>query len=281
MNVNPFLDASRQEDLYGHSRRLASRTGALMRAKTAGRPVPETIAELVNAYVRDPDRRLGTVADIGCGRGTSSRVLAEQLRPLRLMGIDASAALLATARDRVGEVPGVDLSFIEGDFHQLPLGSGTCDVAVAAFCLYHSPQPERAIEEISRTLAPQGLAVLVTKSLDSYSEMDGLVASAGLDPYAGEHESLYASAHSGNLADLARHGLDVVAVDHEEHVFRFQGHEHVAEYLATNPKYDLAPGMYGNPAALAAALHEFLPDQPVTTTSVITYLVAERRKEPA
>ncbi len=281
MTVNPFLDASRQADLYGHASRLASRTSALMRAKTAGRPVPETIAELATGHGRSPAGRLGTVADIGCGRGTSSRVLAERLRPLRLVGIDASAALLATARERVGEVSGVDVSFAEGDFHRLPLGSGTCDVAVAAFCLYHSPQPECVIEEISRALAPQGLAVLVTKSLDSYSEMDGLVASSGLDPYAGEHESLYASAHSGNLADLAKYCLDVVAVAHEEHVFHFGGHDHVAEYLATNPKYDLAPGLYGNPAALAASLHEFLPDQPVTTTSVITYVVTRSRKEQA
>ncbi|MCX5277761.1 MULTISPECIES: class I SAM-dependent methyltransferase [Streptomyces] len=281
MTVNPFLDTSRQADLYGHPGRLAGRTSALMRAKTAGRPVPETIASLVNAHDKSPARRLGTVADIGCGRGTSSRVLAERLRPLRLVGIDASAGLLAAARERVGKIPGVDVSFTEGDFHQLPLGSGTCDVTVAAFCLYHSPQPERVIEELSRALAPQGLAVLVTKSLDSYSEMDGLVATSGLDPYAGEHESLYASAHSGNLADLARYCLDVIAVAHEEHVFHFGGHDHVAEYLATNPKYDFAPGLYGNPAALAASLHEFLPDQPVTTTSVITYVVARRRKEQA
>ncbi|MEV2189806.1 methyltransferase domain-containing protein [Streptomyces phaeochromogenes] len=281
MTANPFLDASRHADLYGHPGRLAGRTGALMRAKTVGRPVPETIADLVNAHGQAPARRLGTVADIGCGRGTSSRVLAERLRPLRLVGIDASATLLAAARERVGKIPGVDVSFVEGDFHRLPLDSGTCDVAVAAFCLYHSPQPERVIEQFSRALAPQGLAVLVTKSLDSYSEMDALVASAGLDRYASRHESLYVSAHSGNLADLAMHCLDVVAVVHEEHIFHFDCHEHVAEYLATNPKYDLAPGLYGNPAALAASLHEFLPDQPVTTTSVITYVVAQCRKEPA
>lgn len=281
MTANPFLDASRQADLYGHPGRLAGRTSALMRAKTAGRPVPETIAELVTAHGQAAAGPLGTVADIGCGRGTSSRVLAEQLMPFRLVGIDASAALLNAARERGGKIPGVDVSFVEGDFHHLPLSSGTCDVAVAAFCLYHSPQPERVIEEISRVLAPQGLAVLVTKSLNSYSEMDALVAAAGLDLHASKHESLYASAHSGNLADLAMHCLDVVAVAHEEHIFHFDGHEHVAEYLATNPKYELAPGLYGNPAALAASLHEFLPDQAVTTTSVITYVVAQRRKEPA
>jgi hypothetical protein len=45
--------------------------------------------------------------------------------------------------------------------------------------------------------------------------------------------------------------------------------------MATSPKYDLAPGLYGNPEALAAALHDRLPNQPLTTRSRITFVVAQ------
>ncbi|MFC4518322.1 class I SAM-dependent methyltransferase [Streptomyces ehimensis] len=38
--------------------------------------------------------------DIGCGRGTTTRTLAEQLRPTRLVGIDLAPALLSDARER-------------------------------------------------------------------------------------------------------------------------------------------------------------------------------------
>ena len=68
---------------------------------------------------------------------------------------------------------------------------------------------------------------------------------------------------------------DFFTVEHQEHSFTFAGHDHVAEYLATNPKYDLAPGLYGNAGALAATLHEFLPDRPLTTTSLVTFVVAQ------
>ncbi|MFJ4844904.1 MULTISPECIES: class I SAM-dependent methyltransferase [unclassified Streptomyces] len=274
---NPFLDPARQRELYEHASRLAGRTNALMRAKTFGRPVPETIVSLVRAHHARPNR-LRLVLDIGCGRGTSSLVIAEQLRPQRVIGLDAAPSLLAQARERAKELPDGTVDFVEGDFHDLPLPAGSCEVAVAAFCLYHSPRPQDVIAQVARALAPAGLAVLVTKGLDSYREMDQLVASAGLDVRADKHESLYTTAHSGNLANLAASSLDVIAVLDEEHVFTFEGHDHLAQYLATNPKYDLAPGLYGNPGALAATLHEFLPDRPLTTRSLITFVVA-RPKE--
>ncbi|WP_330300614.1 class I SAM-dependent methyltransferase [Streptomyces sp. NBC_00503] len=277
---NPFLDPARQRELYGHASRLAGRTSALMRAKAVGRPVPETIVGLVQSHHAHPDQ-LDVVLDIGCGRGTSSLVIAERLRPQRVVGLDAAPSLLAHARERANELPDIALEFLEGDFHALPLPAGSCDVAVAAFCLYHSPQPKDVVAEITRVLAPGGLAVLVTKGLDSYRDMDQLVARAGLDLRAEQHESLYASAHSGNLADLAASSLDVVIVQNEEHTFTFDGHEHTAQYLATNPKYDLAPGLYGNPGVLAAALHEFLPDQPLTTRSLITFVIAQPKRGPA
>lgn len=274
--INPFLDPAQQVELYGHASRLAGRSSALMRAKTSGRPVLDTIVWLVRAHRERPDR-LGLALDLGCGRGTSSLTFAQGLRPRRVVGLDASPALIDQALQRAQRLPGVSVSFIQGDFHHLPLPARSCDAVVAAFCLYHSPRPETVVAEIDRVLVPGGLAVLVAKGLDSYREMDQLVAAAGLDPRAEQHESLYISAHSGNLADLAATSLDVLTTEDEEHRFTFDGHDHLAEYLATNPKYDLAPGLYGDPSALAATLHEFLPDRPLTATSLVTFVVAQSR----
>ena len=61
--------------------------------------------------------------------------------------------------------------------------------------------------------------------------------------------------------------------------FTFPALADVAGYLATSPKYDLPPGLTGHPAALAAALRQRLPDEPVTATSVVTYLSAIRAPE--
>ena len=149
-------------------------------------------------------------------------------------------------------------------------------LAVAAFCLYHSPQPEVAVDAIARCLAPGGIAILATKSVDSYSELDRLLAASGLDPQATTRASLYATAHSGNLARLAARSLTVRRILHEKHRFRFEEFTHLAEYLATSPKYVLPEQIRGKPAKLAAALRRSLAEGPVTTTSTVTYLVATK-----
>lgn len=272
---NPFVAPS-LEPLYGNADRLAARTSALSRAKISGRPVADTIAQLAVVHLLAGDR-IRAVADVGCGRGTSSRVLANRLAPCRMIAIDASQAMIEEARERTGPTPGTDVAFLQADFHRLPLEAGARDVVAAAFCLYHSPHPDEVVAELARILDDRGVAVLVTKGADSYRELDALVATAGLDPQAQYRESLYASAQSGNITTVAASALDVLHVEHEEHRFRFTDLDHLAAYLATSPKYELPPGLYGNPRRLAARLRERLPDRPLSTASVVTYVVARPR----
>ncbi|MGW0445373.1 class I SAM-dependent methyltransferase [Streptosporangium sandarakinum] len=266
-------DASR---LYHDGSRLAARTSALHRAKTQGRPVADVIADLAADHLTAP--RQAVIADIGCGRGTSSRVLAEAVQPRQLLAIDASPAMLAAARTRISAAQPQDahtaVTYLRADFHHLPLLEASCDLAVAAFCLYHAPDPRPVIAEIARILTPGGAAILVTKSADSYRSLDHLVAAAGLDPHAAQRPSLYESAHSGNLADLTAAFLRIGRIEHEEHRFVFAGLDHVAAYLATTPKYTLPPAMAADPDVIAAALRAAVPDEPVLATSTITYLTA-------
>lgn len=273
---NAFVGADVGLALYGTAGRLAARTGALHRAKTAGRPAAHVVAELADAHRGQLDWQV--IVDIGCGRGSSSQTLAVRLRPARLVGIDASAAMLAEARRRMPDtVSTAGASWIQGDFHQLPLRTGSCSLAVAAFCLYHSARPEQVIAEIARCLVPGGLAVLVTKSADSYHHLDDLVARAGLDHAACARPSLYSTAHSGNVVALAATALQVCHVEHEPHRFTFTSLRHVAEYLATSPKYQMPAVLLGGADALEAELTAAVPDEPVETESTVTYVVARRQ----
>jgi ubiquinone/menaquinone biosynthesis C-methylase UbiE len=108
------------------------------------------------------------IADIGCGRGTTTCMLAGRLPQARIIAIDLSAALLGATRTRL---PGTaQAGAARADFHRLPLRDGACDLAVAAFCLYHSRSPERVIAEVARCLAPGGTAIIAVKSADSYRD---------------------------------------------------------------------------------------------------------------
>lgn len=168
------------------------------------------------------------IADVGCGRGTTTQRLAIRLHPSLLIGIDASRAMLDVASRRVGEVHSGPTRWLHADCHQLPLADRSCDLVVAAFCLYHSSRPGTVIAEIARCLRSGGIAILATKSADSYRELDELVARSGLDPTARQRPSLYVTAHSANVAELASGALRIQRLEHEQHGFTFEDLAHVA-----------------------------------------------------
>jgi ubiquinone/menaquinone biosynthesis C-methylase UbiE len=212
------------------------------------------------------------VADIGCGRGTTTLQLAQRFPAARLVAADLSPPLLRAARQRLPS----GVTALCADFHHLPFANGCLHVAVAAFCLYHSPRPSLVVAEVARSLIPGGRAVLVTKSADSYHELDALVAASGLDPAAGRLPSLYASFHSGNATRIVGRHLSVRRVVHQRHIFHFTDSAHLAAYLTTTPKYQLPAALTADPQELATVLRCRMGEETVTTTSTVTYVEAIR-----
>jgi SAM-dependent methyltransferase len=208
---------------------------------------------------------------------TSTLRLARQFPAAVVLATDLSPALLTTAGGRIAAQSG-DARLVAADFHHLPFATGSVDVAVAGFCLYHSPHPGQALAEISRCLRPGGYAIATTKSADSYHAIDTLIADSGLDAGAASRPSLYQSFHTGNAAQVAATvGLRIARRVDQEHTLQFANLNHLAEYAITSPKYVLPADLTGNPQRLAAELRRRLPDTPVTATSTVTYLVAQRR----
>ena len=270
---SPFTDPRQVSgSLYASAGRITQRTGALHHARLSGRHAAEVIADLAAEAVT---AGAPVIADVGCGRGTTTCLLAGRFPRAQIIAVDLSAALLATARSRVAVAAGAGAA--RADFHRLPFKDGACDLAIAAFCLYHSPFPGQVIAEVARCLAPGGTAVIAVKSADSYRELDQLMAASGLDPDALGRPSLYETAHSGNIARLAAASLDVRQVIHETHAFKFPVLADLAEYLATSPKYGLPRSLTNDVARLTAELRRRLPDDPLTMTSLVTYVVAWRQ----
>lgn len=270
----PFTDPDLITQLYADPERLVRRTGSLHAAKISGADATDTIVTLA-ARVAPPRP---VIWDIGCGRGTTTLALAAHLQPRRLVALDQSSALLTTVAERA-LAAGHDITTEQVDFHQLPALSGAddaVDVVVAAFCLYHSPRPKQVIAQIAPCLTTEGHAVLATKSVDSYAEIDQVVTALGLDPEASRRQSLYQTFHSANAEAVVSTALDVEQVMHQQHTFRFGDAEHLATYLSTMAKYELPDDLTGDPVALADALHDRVAGWPVITTSTVTYIVAAR-----
>lgn len=99
------------------------------------------------------------VLDIGCGPGFYVAEVLDAVGPTgSVVGIDASASMLAIARHRCEGYDNV--RFEEADATGLPLEVGTVDAALAVQVLEYVPDVPRALNEMHRVLRPGGRVVI-------------------------------------------------------------------------------------------------------------------------
>jgi SAM-dependent methyltransferase len=92
--------------------------------------------------------------DVGCGTGALAEAVLALAAPGEVVGVDASPAYVAFARDRVND-PRV--RFEVADARALQEAPSTFDAAVSGLVLNFVPEPERAVSEMSRVARPGGI----------------------------------------------------------------------------------------------------------------------------
>jgi SAM-dependent methyltransferase len=104
--------------------------------------------------------RRGRVLEVGCGMGHLLGWLTDRYQ---VFGADINPWALAQARQNVPQGNFLTLSAEDlGAFE-----NGTFQIVIAKHVVEHLPDPEKAITEMSRVLAPGGLLILATPNLDS------------------------------------------------------------------------------------------------------------------
>jgi SAM-dependent methyltransferase len=96
--------------------------------------------------------------ELGCGRGIGLVPLARMARPSSLTGLDHDRDLLRHARGRLDE-HGVRARLVWTDVRAMALADESVDVVVDFGTCYHSGDPEAALADVQRVLAPGGLFV--------------------------------------------------------------------------------------------------------------------------
>lgn len=95
-----------------------------------------------------------SVLDVGSGPGTITADLAALVAPGRVVGLDASADVVAQASADHAS-PG--LSFVVGDAYSLDAADGEFDVVHAHQVLQHVTRPVEMLRELGRVAGPDGL----------------------------------------------------------------------------------------------------------------------------
>jgi ubiquinone/menaquinone biosynthesis C-methylase UbiE len=162
-------------------------------------------AENSAAYLLPSLVRGMSLLDVGCGPGTVTADLAARLSPGTVVGVDASAGVVAEAKERARRA-GSGAAFCVGDAYGLGFADAAFDVVHAHQVLQHLARPVEALCEMRRVLRPGGL-VAVRDS--DYSAFTWAPADRWLDRWLDLYHEVTAA--NGADADAGRRLGDWVA----------------------------------------------------------------------
>lgn len=181
------IDVLRVRELFVSPARIAE--SDFLRREIAGR-----MFERLDLVKLDPRR----VLDAGCGAGADLAAMQERFSDAEVLGVDASMALLAIARERQLAAqssmnrlltkwlparirPGLsaNTSVICANFAQLPLAANTVDLIWSNLALHWHPQPDRVFSEWRRLLNVDGLLMFSCFGPDTFRELRAAFSEAG------------------------------------------------------------------------------------------------------
>jgi trans-aconitate 2-methyltransferase len=96
-----------------------------------------------------------TVVDAGCGSGRVTQALVERLPRGHVIGVDGSAAMLAAARDRLGDGP----ELLHQDLAELDLGGRRVDAILSTATFHWLPDHAQLFARLNAALRPGGRLV--------------------------------------------------------------------------------------------------------------------------
>ncbi|WP_241963600.1 class I SAM-dependent methyltransferase [Gordonibacter sp. 28C] len=140
-------------ELKEASRRTFDGQAAVYDEEVCGSHARRLYPHVVKEVAAHSPRR---VLDLGCGTGALAELVLKALPGCELAGVDLSDAMLARARERLGE----RARLLEGDSEHLPFPDGFFDAVYCNDSFHHFPDPERAAFEAWRVLRAGGVLVV-------------------------------------------------------------------------------------------------------------------------
>src|SRR5262245_57560621 len=112
------------------------------------------------------DAKGKSVLEIGTGNGADAAMFA--LNGATYTGVDLTETALEATRNHF-EVLGLTGSFQTGNAEQLSFPNETFDWVYSHGVLHHTPNPQRAIDEVWRVLKPNGRAIIMLYHKHSFN----------------------------------------------------------------------------------------------------------------
>jgi len=149
----------RQDKVRSYFNALAGKFGRQYMPGRSWEGLAETLLLLMPPLV---------IADLGAGEGTFSQLLARRAK--KVIAIDNSEKMVEYGAE-LARKHGVDnLEYRKGDIEDVPIKTGTVDLAFFSQALHHAPHPQLAVAEAHRILKPGGRIVVLDLLRHNYEE---------------------------------------------------------------------------------------------------------------
>ena len=112
------------------------------------------------------------ILELGCGNGIFWRAVSNRIpQNIRLVLSDMSSGMLDVAKNNTNGFAFIE-EYAEIDVQKIPYNNDTFDIVIANYMLYHVPDIDMALSEISRVLKHDGFFYAATFGKNNLMEVD-------------------------------------------------------------------------------------------------------------
>jgi ubiquinone/menaquinone biosynthesis C-methylase UbiE/biotin operon repressor len=149
----------RQDHMRRYFDELAGKFGRQYVPGRSWKGVAEALLKLMPPLV---------IADLGAGEGTISQLMAQRAKSV--IAIDNSVKMVEFGAELAKKHGISNLEYRLGDLEDVPIPSGSVDLAFLSQALHHAAHPEKAIAEAWRILKPGGRVEILDLNRHHFEE---------------------------------------------------------------------------------------------------------------
>jgi ArsR family transcriptional regulator len=149
----------RQDNMRRYFDELAGKFGRQYVPGRSWKGIAEALLKLMPPLV---------IADLGAGEGTISQMMAQKAK--RVIAIDNSEKMVEFGSELAKKHSIENLEYRLGELEDVPIESGTVDLAFLSQALHHARHPERAVAEAWRILKPGGRVAILDLNRHHFEE---------------------------------------------------------------------------------------------------------------
>ena len=160
------------------------------------KPMTENIPELLASFIKFKER--DRVLDAGCGDGRFLRFCESKIQEGTIFGTDVSHVRLqrcAVQQLKVGQA----------EVENMPFATNTFQLILLVEVIEHTWQPEKAVKELARILAPSGKLILTTPNYPIKRVYDGISFLRGNSKSLADDPTHFSPFSAYRIAELCSH----------------------------------------------------------------------------